>query len=113
MNAERFTLLEKQQHFTKLLGKLICWVYEHPDWALTLGEGYDDDGRGHMPKSLHYSRLAIDLNLFVGGKYITGAHPAWDVIGAKWLSMDSLCRWGGMFNTRDYNHLSLYHEGRQ
>ena len=112
MGAEQYTLLEKQQLFCKLLARLITWVFEHPGWALTLGEGYDDDGKGHMPQSLHYSRLAQDLNLFVNGKYISGHHPAWDEIGAFWLSLNGLCRWGGMFSSRDYNHVSIAHGGR-
>lgn len=111
MGDSQFSLLEKQQLFCKLLAKLITWVFDQ-GWALTLGEGYDDDGKGHMPQSLHYSRLAQDLNLFVEGKYVTGHSPAWDAIGAKWLSLHPLCRWGGLFASKDYNHVSVFHGGR-
>lgn len=64
-----------------------------------------------MRKSLHYIRLAQDLNLFVDGKYISdGDHPAWKAIGEKWESLHPLARWGGRF--QDANHVSLTHEGR-
>lgn len=111
MSAEQYTLREKQSLFAELLAQLIIWIFAQ-GWEVTLGEGYDDDGKGHMPQSLHYARLACDLNLFVGGEYITGHHPAWDEIGAKWMSLHPLARWGGLFASRDYNHVSLYHEGR-
>lgn len=106
------SLLAKQKLFAKLLAQLITWIFGHPTWAVTLGEGYDDDGRGHMPGSLHYSRLAQDLNLFVEGHYVTGWHPAWDEIGATWKGMNFLSRWGGDFASRDFNHFSLHHEGK-
>ena len=106
------TLKEKQVRFSQLLGVLLVWVYSHPGWELTLGEGQVDSKTGHMVGSLHYIRLAQDLNLFVGGQYITGQHPVWDAIGAFWVSLDPLCRWGGNFASRDYNHISLEHGGK-
>lgn len=105
-------LLQKQQLFARLLAQLISWIYTHPTWAVTLGEGYDDDGKGHMPGSLHYSRLAQDLNLFVEGHYVTAWHPTWDEIGACWKGLHPLCRWGGDFASKDWNHISMYHERR-
>lgn len=104
-------LLSKQQTFAKLLGQLLVWIYTHPTWAVTLGDGYAHDG--HMANSLHYIRLAQDLNLFVGGVYVTGAHPAWDEIGACWKGLNPGCAWGGDFASKDWNHLSMAHEGRQ
>lgn len=113
-------LLQKQQLFVRLLGQLIGFVYTHPTWALTLGEGFvgqtdgadgDHDGP-HAASGAHYTKLGIDLNLFVENVYVRGHHPAWDEIGATWLGLHPLCRWGGTFLSRDYNHLSIYHEGR-
>lgn len=104
-------LLAKQQLFAKLLGQLLDWIHTHPTWAVTLGDGNAHDG--HMANSLHYIRLAQDLNLFVEGVYVTGAHPAWDEIGAKWKTLNVLARWGGDFESLDLNHISLAHEGRQ
>ncbi|HEY5986256.1 MAG TPA: hypothetical protein VIV12_07770 [Streptosporangiaceae bacterium] len=105
-------LLQKQQLFVELLSHLIRFVYEHPTWRLTLGEGYRSDGQGHMPGSLHYVRLAQDFNLFVEGVYVRGHHPAWDEIGATWKGLHPLARWGGDFMSRDWNHFSIAHEGK-
>lgn len=96
----------------KYLSMLIEYTYSLGH-ELTLGEGYVSSGKGHMAGSLHYIRLAQDLNLFVGGKYITGAHPVWDQLGKYWLSLDPLCAWGGNFSSKDYNHVSLAHGGKQ
>lgn len=105
-------LVAKQQLFTRLLGQLLGWIYGHPTWAVTLGEGYRGDSQGHMAGSLHYSRLAQDLNLFVEGIWVTGWHPAWDEIGAVWRGFHPLARWGGDFHSRDFNHFSITHEGK-
>lgn len=104
------TLREKQSLFVRLIGLLIHYVYER-GYELTFAEGYDDDGKGHMPGSLHYSRLALDLNLFVNDEWISdGSHPVWTEIGEFWESLHPLCRWGGRFE--DANHFSITHWGR-
>ncbi len=65
----------------------------------------------HMTGSLHYKRLAIDLNLFVNGRYITsGSNPVYVELGEYWESLHVLCRWGGRF--ADANHFSITHAGR-
>ena len=70
------TLSQKQRLFTKLLGQLIGWAYQN-GFELTLAEAYRtpeqakinaDRGSG-VRNSLHCERLAVDLNLFVGGVY--------------------------------------------
>ena len=72
-----------------------------------------DDGV-HMPASLHYTRLAIDLNLFVKGEYITdGSHFAWIDLGTYWENLDQACSWGGRFRGGDANHLSVTFGGRK
>src|SRR3972149_9605890 len=100
------TLSERQRLFVKCLGALIQYATQQ-GFELTLGEGYILEERKsrrgsrfhdgeHMPGSLHYVRLAQDLNLFVGGVYITdGGHPAWTDLGTYWESLDKLCAWGG------------------
>lgn len=105
-------LARRQRLFVYLLGQLILWVYEHPGWELSLGEGFDSerDG-GHMHRSLHYLKLAQDLNLFVDGEYIrSGDHPAYREIGEFWERIHPLARWGGRFS--DANHFSVEWEGR-
>lgn len=105
-------LLEKQFKFTELLGKLIQYAFSK-GYKLTLGEGYRGDSRGHMDGSLHYSRLAQDLNLFVGSQWIQSVHPAWSDLGQFWKSLDPLCAWGGDFHSLDLNHFSLKYEGKE
>lgn len=104
------SLREKQSLFVKLLAQLIDHVYGR-GWELTLGEGYRSDQRGHMEGSLHYLKLAQDLNLFVDGNYVSdGNSMEWQEIGLYWESLHPLCRWGGRF--KDANHVSLRHGGR-
>ena len=119
-NPDNYTLRMKQSKFVFLLAQLITWVYSHKGWELTLAEGYvgdtdakdgDHDGP-HMKGGAHYNRVGQDLNLFLDGQWITWHHAAWDAIGAHWLSLHPLCRWGGEFRTRDWNHFSLFHNGK-
>lgn len=78
-------------------------------YEVTGGEWYrmPDSKHGH-PKSLHKSRLAIDLNLFRNGRYLrtTKAH---EPLGLYWESIGGA--WGGRF--KDGNHYSLEHKGRK
>lgn len=106
-------LREEQVRFTKYLGMLIDYAFSLPGVQLTLGEGYDDDGTGHMQGSLHYLRLAQDINLFVGGVYITGDHAVWHLLGAYWKGLDPLAAWGGDFASLDFNHFSMSYGGRK
>jgi len=115
------TYREKQFLLVKCLGEFIRFATQR-GYELTLGEAYiatprrTRDGKVvdngvHMRGSLHYERLAIDLNLFVDGVYITASdHPAWVELGHFWEALDPSCRWGGRF--ADGNHLSVTHEGR-
>ena|SRR5688500_2510242 len=111
------TLREKQSLFCLLVGELIREAYAQ-GFELTFGETYRSPeeaarlaklGRG-IRASLHTKRLAIDLNLFRDGKYLssTESHRP---LGEWWERQDPLCAWGGHFN--DGNHYSLTHEGRK
>jgi len=64
-------------------------------------------GKG-ISNSLHTERLAIDFNLFLGGKWLdkTDDH---EPLGIWWESVGGA--WGGRF--KDGNHYSLPHEGRK
>lgn len=105
------TLRQKQSLFVELVGNLIGFAYSL-GYELTFGDAARMDRQGHMSNSLHYSRLAIDLNLFVDGKYIrSGSRPEWKVLGEYWESLHPLCAWGGRFG--DANHFSLKHGGRR
>ena len=106
-------LLDKQQLFSRLVGTLLVWIYQQDTLAVTFGDFNRPDQKGHMANSLHYIRLAADLNLFVDGVFQQGDCPAWQAIGAKGKSLNPLCAWGGDFKSRDENHFSLMHEGRE
>jgi hypothetical protein len=116
------TLRSKQSLLVQCLGKFIAYAYER-GYELTLGEGYIQTPRRerggqwmqdgvHMPSSLHYSRLAIDINLFVRGEYITDSQNfAWVDLGNFWEGLDPACCWGGHWH--DGNHLSVTWGGRK
>jgi hypothetical protein len=112
------TLSEKQRAFTRMVADLIQFAYES-GYELTLGDAYRDPRvHGNVGEKKSYSssssnhkqRLAIDLNLFVAGMYITdGEHEAYHAMGEYWESLGGA--WGGRFN--DANHFSLEHNGRR
>lgn len=102
-------LLDQQIEFSRLVAKLIKWAYKK-GYGVTLGDAYRDQRCPYgSPDSLHHSRLAIDLNLFVqspSGRWdyltITRDHKR---MGEKWESYDPRCSWGG--RDGDGNHYSM------
>ena len=106
----------KQKQFTLMVAELIQWAYGE-GYEITLGDAYRDprlhgsvgvrNGYGRS-KSNHKSRLAIDLNLFKDGQYLTETEDH-EPLGEKWELMGG--SWGGRFN--DGNHYSLEHKGRR
>ena len=61
--------------------------------------------------SVHLDHLAVDINLFLRGTYITDSTGHAD-LGAWWKSLGPDYRWGGDFSTRkDYNHYSITPDG--
>lgn len=100
------TLREKQSKFARMIADLIIWAYDH-GYELTFGDAYRDPRvhYGH-PKSLHRSRLAIDLNVFRDGVYLQIGEQYPD-LGEYWESIGG--SWGGRF--QDGNHFSLEHGG--
>lgn len=116
-------LHERQWLFTRCLARLITYAASR-GYEITLAEigvAYERKARlgrvyadgVHMPASLHYSRLAADLNLFVDGEWITHSdHWAWVDLGDFWLSLDVLAAWGGRFAKADATHVSIRWQGR-
>lgn len=111
------SLLSRQFLFTRLVPKLLDHAHAL-GFEVTFGETYRTPeqaaanaraGTG-IRRSLHVERLAIDLNLFKGGKYLTGS-AAHEPLGVFWESLDPLCCWGGRFG--DGNHYSLTYGGRK
>ena len=111
------TLGEKQRLFTRLVGLLISYAYKQ-GYELTFGDAYRSPeqatanaaaGTG-IVHSLHTKRLAVDLNLFVKGQYVTDS-GAYKPLGDYWKQLDPLNRWGGDFTKPDGNHFSMTDEG--
>jgi hypothetical protein len=111
------TLRLKQSLFVSLVVTLIQEAHRR-GFELTFGECYRSPeeaarlaklGLG-IKNSLHTKRLAIDLNLFRDGKYLSSTE-SFRQLGEFWESLHPSCAWGGRFN--DGGHFSLEHEGRR
>lgn len=93
------TLQQQQSEFVRMVAQLIEYATEL-GYDLTFGDAFATTG--HKQNSFHYSRRAIDLNLFKDGKYLdkTEDHLPlglyWEMIGGSW---------GGRWN--DGNHYSI------
>jgi hypothetical protein len=103
---------QKQELFMRLLPRLIDKAHDL-GFDVRGGDLYRDP-RVHgdvgekksysSSTSRHKERCAIDLNLFMDGKFLqeTTDHAA---LGHWWEDQHELCRWGGRFN--DGNHYEL------
>jgi hypothetical protein len=106
---------EAQRKFTRMSGELIVWAYEN-GYELTYGEAYRTPEQAALnaakgsgiSNSLHTKRLAVDLQLFKDGVYLTDSH-AYEPLGVFWESLGGA--WGGRFSKPDGNHFSLAWEG--
>ena len=108
------TLREKQSKFVKMLADLLHFAHTR-GYEFTLGDAYRDP-RVHgevgvkssysAANSVHKLRLAIDLNLFKDGKFLTTTKDH-EPLGLYWESLGG--SWGGRFE--DGNHYSLEHNG--
>jgi len=102
---EELTLREKQSAFVQMVELLIAYA-NLLGYELTFGDTTATDG--HKENSCHYIKLAIDINLFKDGKYLTETKDHeqmgefWELIGGSW---------GGRYG--DGNHYSLKHQGRE
>lgn len=64
-------------------------------------------GKG-ITQSLHQLRIAVDLNLFRNGVFLTNLSD-WMPLGAFWESLGG--SWGGRFSKPDADHFSIEHGG--
>lgn len=97
-------LREQQSIFVRKVALLILYAYEK-GYTLTFGDAWATSG--HIPKSFHYRRLAIDLNLFKEGIYLTKTEDH-RFLGEFWESIGG--SWGGHWD--DGNHYS-WGEGKE
>ncbi len=110
------SLGNEQRLFTHAIARLICFAYDELNVELTLGDAYRDprvhgtsgEKKGYGSKnSVHKKRLAVDLNLFVGGEYITdSSHPVWGKLHITWEHLGGANAIAG-----DANHFSFEWEG--
>lgn len=112
------SLWEKQTLLMRLLPRLLDRAHEL-GYQVTGGDLYRDprvfgaagDKQGYGASySLHKERLAVDLNLFRDGRYLTTSEQH-RPLGEFWEALHPLTCWGGRFN--DGNHYSIAHDGRK
>ena len=96
------TLGQKQRKFTRMVADLIIFAYDQ-GYELSFGDAARMDNKGHVKDSFHYKRLAVDLNLFKDGEYLTTTE-AHAPLGEYWKSLGGT--WGGDFERKDGNHYS-------
>ncbi len=99
------TLGQKQELFSKLIAKLITYMYSQ-GYAVRCGDFFAKERSPleHKKGSLHYTKCAADLNLFKEGKFLTDTKDH-EQFGKYWESLSPLCRWGGRYS--DGNHYEL------
>ncbi len=118
------TLSEHQQEFALHIGYLLQHI-DAAGYACTFGDAYrsprafggmGEKGPYGRYTSAHKQRLAVDLNLFKNGRWITERGP-FEQFGAYWKAMHILNRWGGDFDFDgdgigdDANHFSRWYGG--
>ena len=91
---------DDQRRFTGMVADLILFAISQ-GYGLTFGDAYAKIG--HKDGSFHYKRLAVDLNLFKAGVYLTETEDH-APLGKKWKEMGGT--WGGDFKHPDGNHYS-------
>ena len=111
-------LLQLQQQFAKDVAQLIAYAAVL-GYGVTLGEAWRtpeqaqwnaEHGKG-VAHSLHEERLAIDLNLFKDGQYLTEAE-AYRALGEWWKKLSPAHCWGGDFHGLvDLDHYSITPDG--
>lgn len=106
------TLSEQQQLFAQQVAQLITFMATQTNYRCTFGEAYRTpeqaalyakSGKG-IVDSLHCQRLAIDLNLFEDGNYLTD-YASYEKFGIWWENLDKQNRWGGYFVSKYGGHI--------
>ncbi len=100
-----------QRRFAHMVASLLMEAFAQ-GYEVTFGETwrpqvtalyYAATGRG-ITNSFHTKRLAIDLNLFKDGVYLTETED-YRPLGEFWISIGGT--WGGTFKRMDGSHFSL------
>lgn len=89
--------------------RLVTTLQAALEFSLLADKIANNAGSG-VRNSLHQQRLAIDLNLFRGGVFLTEVED-YRIVGEFWKTLDPDCRWGGDFTHADADHFSLTWDG--
>lgn len=112
------SILDLQQTFSQDAAKLIQKAQEL-GYGVTLGEAWrtpqqaewDAEHGSGIKDSVHCERLAIDLNLFKDGEYLTTG-DAYGQLGTWWKTLGPDHYWGGDFGQlKDLDHFSISPDG--
>ena len=112
------TLRQARCRFTEALAALITFAVSR-GYEVALAEGMDrkttkDPTTDHMPGSLHEIGLAQDLDLYLGGVYLTDSEDH-TMLGTFWeeygVEHGLPLVWGGNFSKPDGCHYSLRWRG--
>jgi hypothetical protein len=108
------SLGNEQRKLPLMIAQLITFAYKN-GYELTFGDAYRDPrvhgeigekvAYGHK-RSAHKQKLAVDLNLFKDGEYLTDTKDHMP-LGLFWESIGGA--WGGRF--ADGNHYSIEYHG--
>lgn len=109
------TLRDRQVLFARLFAMLLIEA-QALGYEVTLGECWRSPeeavrlagtGQG-ITRSLHCDRLAVDLNLFKDGLFLTKSEQ-YLPLGEWWEKQHPDCRWGGRFKSphQDGNHFAV------
>jgi len=110
-------LRELQEIFALNVASLINRIFLR-GYTCTLGEAlrpsamakiYAKQKKG-IRKSLHCIKLAIDINLFLNGRYLSSSE-AHREFGEFWEELHSNNRWGGRYD--DGNHYEMLLKARK
>lgn len=103
-------LSEKQRLFSLNIMRLLFHAHVF-GYEITFGHAFRcETCKVGKKRSLHKLCLAMDLNLWKDGKYLTKTEDH-KKLGEYWESLHPLCTWGGRFG--DGNHYSVTHRGRK
>ena len=114
------TLADKQELFSRLLVKLMCFIHDR-DHEIRGGDWFRDPRvHGHIGEDLAYGhknsahklKIATDLNITFEGSLFTTTKQH-EPFGIYWETLHPLCRWGGRFSSPDGNHYSFEHNGNK
>jgi hypothetical protein len=104
------TLGKAQELFGYCLGELLVYIHLK-GYQVRIGDAWSlphdttTDGKPrHKKNSQHHKKLAIDLNLFKNGKFLSSTEDHRD-FGIFWEKLSPFCRWGGRYN--DGNHYEV------